>query len=334
MTEIIYNTSNTDLQVVDTFVLPTDKTILYDIHSIDVDNSSVSRVVVNHNGIVTSETQEAFAVSGLRPAEFVTTIANNVGLLSVTPDKDYTTYTMTKSVVECVLYGENTLSGKNIKTAEGMGLYLTGAANNMVIRQSNNNFFGSSGDYITANTLGPVVTGQELFSANNLTSYNDSSVSGNIIITSSGQSKSHSYVLLDTTPGLTYRVSANAFYSFDAVGGIVSSRDIKTKITVGTQLASENIISTELSKADTAYNINFVANTNQVYVGFGYGALGSALNLSDVNIKELVPFHTYNQLEGGVYVGWNSVAADSDIISIGNNVVRVDSSNNVFINTK
>lgn len=333
MTTIVYTSTNTDLQVIDTFVLPTEKTVFYDIHSSDVDNTSMSSVVVNHNGIQTSETQTTFALSGTRPAEFVTTIANNVGKLSVTPDKSHTTYTIDRTVIESTLYGENTLSGRNIKTAKGMGLYLTGNANNMIIRLSNNNFYGNSNTYVTAGVLGTVMTGSELFSANNLISYNDSVVSGNLVITSSGQSKSHSYVLLAVTPGLTYRVSANASYSFAEVRGATDSRDIKTKIVVGSELASDNIVSNELSQANTAYNVDFVATANSVYVGFGFGALGSVLNLSNVSIKEIVPFHTYNQLQGAVYVKWNSVAAGSNVVSIGNNTIAIHSSNNVIINT-
>jgi hypothetical protein len=38
------------------------------------------------------------------------------------------------------LYSENTLSGRNIKTAEGVGIYFSGA-NNITIRQTENNIF-------------------------------------------------------------------------------------------------------------------------------------------------------------------------------------------------
>ncbi len=50
-----------------------------------------------------------------------------------------------------------------------------------------------------------------------------------------------------------------------------------------------------------------------------------------------MPFHTYNQDEGSIYIKWDAVAAGNTVLSLNsdaaNNRVYVDGSNNIFINT-
>lgn len=329
-----YTATNTALQVIDVFDPPKSKTVYYEIHANDRNDSSVSTVVVNTNGIETSETQTAVSISGSRPAEILTDISNNVGRVLVTPLIAPTEYSITKTVIECQYYSENTVSGKLIKASEGFGISFAGS-NNMTVRQLNNNIFGNANTFVVANTLGPVVTKTEFYSNNAFKSYNDSTFdySNNIVITSSGQPYNNHYIEMDTVPGTLYRVSSNAYYTFDTVYGNAPTFDIVSQICVGTSIGDRDIDYVQLTESASEYTIDFIAQTDKVYVGFGFGLLGSAVVAEYISIKELVPFHTYNQLEGSFYLKWNAITAGSDVAISGNNRIFVDSSNNIFVNS-
>ncbi len=336
MANVVYTSTNTSSQVIDTFDLPTTKSIHCTVQAVDRQDSSVSIVTINHNGIDISETQTASSVSGSMPAEITTAINGSNGEIKIEPLRAPTDYTITKTITQVNFYGETTVSGKNIKGSEGVGIYFTGSANNMTVRQANNNSFGNSNTFVAANTLGPIMTKTEYFSSNTLVSYNDSNLTSNTnytLIVSSGQPRNNHYIEVPTVAGTKYRVQANAFYLFDSVQGRIETRDVGARIAVGTTKDSQNVVYQILTQTETQYNIDFTATANTTYVGFGFGALGSTVALRSVSIRELVPFHTYNQFEGTVYCKWNSVAAGSTVLTIGNNSIAVDAANNVFVNT-
>lgn len=336
MTTITYTATNTAVQVIDTFDLPTTKIIYFEVHAVDLNTSSVSSLMINHNGIETSEVQTAIAVNNTKPAEINTDIANNVGRVTIQPLVAPTEYTIIKTVVDCNLYSENTVSGRLIKGSEGFGLYLTGSANNCSVRQSNNNFFGYSNTFLASNTLGPIVTRSELFAYDSLVSYNKSDVANSsnvVVVTSSGQPRNNHYLELDVTPGTVYRISCNAYYTFDTVYANEDTFDIGARIAVGTSVSNEEILYRDLTQVDAQYVLDFIPNANTIYVGFGFGSLGSKVYIDNLSVKELVPFHTYDQHEGTYYTKWNSVAAGNVIFQAGNNSVYVDAANNVYINS-
>lgn len=331
-----YTATNTALQVIDVFDPPKSKTVYYEIHANDRNDSSVSTVVVNTNGIETSETQTAVSISGTRPAEILTDISNNVGRVLVTPLIAPTEYTITKTVVDCNLYSENTVSGRLIKGSEGFSLYLTGSANNCTVRQSNNNTFVYSNAFLVSNTLGPITTRNELYAYDNFISYNKSDVSntGNVVIvTSSGQPRNNQYLELDVTPGTVYRISCNAYYTFDTVYANEDTFDYGARIAVGTTVSNEDILYRDLTQVDSQYVIDFIPDANTIYVGFGFSSLGSKVYIENLSVKELVPFHTYDQHEGTFYTKWNAVTAGNVVFQAGNNSVYVDAANNVYINS-
>ena len=140
MANVVYTSTNTSSQAIDTFDLPTEKIINYKIHVVAGNTTYYSTLDVTHDGILTSEQQYALAKSGITPLELVVSIANNAGIVNVTPTVIPTIFSIEKNVVQCNLYSENTLSGRNIKTAEGVGIYFSGA-NNITIRQTENNIF-------------------------------------------------------------------------------------------------------------------------------------------------------------------------------------------------
>jgi len=331
-----YVASNTDQQVIDTFALATVKTINYEIHAVDHNDSSISIVTITHDGISISETQESTSVGNNQPAEFVTSIVNaNTGQVLITPSAAPVTYTITRADTAANLYGEHTVSGKLIKHTEGVGIYFTGSANNMTVR-STNSYFGNSSQYVTADVLGPTMIGNELYSSNNFVSYNGSQLSSNTthtLITSSGQYRSSHYIAINTVVGERYRVQANTYYVFDPVYSQTTSIDNGSRINVGTGVGLNDIVHVQLTKTETQYNVDFVATSNTSYVSFGYGTLGTIVAFRSLSIKELGPFPTYNQSNGSFYFKWNAVTADSNVVVMDSNRLYVDSSNNIFINT-
>lgn len=324
-----YTATNTSIQVIDTFDLPSCTLVEYEIKAVDANNTSSSTVYVTHDGITVSEIQRSVSSNDLRPAEFTTTISGANASVRVTPLRAPTTYYIQRTIHEANLYSESTVSGKIIKGEEGFGLYF-GSANNYTVRQPNNNSFGTA-----VAPFGPVVTKEEFFSVEALESYNNSSLSetDGIQITPSNEYRSHHYLEIDSVPGKIYRISANAYYSFETVRSKNETIDVGARITAGTSKSAEDLGFQYISDTDVLYTIDVVASTDKLYVGFGYGSLGTVMHLSDVSVKELVPFHTYDQDQGSVYIKWNAVAAGSNVAHLGSNRIFVDGSNNIFINT-
>lgn len=331
-----YTASNTDQQVIDTFALATVKAIDYKIHAVDNTDSSISIVTITHDGISISEIQESTSVGNNQPAEFVTSIVNaNTGRLLVTPSAAPVTYSITRTDTTSNLYAEHTVSGKLIKHTEGIGIYFTGSANNMTVRSSNN-FFGNSSQFITADVLGPTMTGDELYVSSNFVSYNGSELSTNgsfTVVSPSNQQRSSHYIEVATTAGERYRVQANALYSFSPVYSISQTNDHGARISVGSAVGLSDINFVQLSQTEAQYNVDFTATGNSAFVSIGHGSLGTLVSFQSLTIKELAPFPTYNQSNGSFYFKWNAVAAGSNVAVMDSNRVYVDSSNNVYINT-
>lgn len=337
MTTTVYVANSTSAHVLDTFDLAEDKIVTLDIHVVSRNDSSVSRMVITTDGITTSETQEAVSANNIKPDEITTSVNNYVGEIKCTPSVYPTTFTMVKNVTTANLYAEHTVSGKNIRHTEGVGIYFQGAANNMTVREANLNFFGDANAYVTSNTLGPRMTGAELYSANSLVNYNNSSLGSNgnyTVVTSSGQHRNNQYLELSVVPNQRYRVQANAFFVPSTVvynGSAVQGQ--APAISVGSTVAAEDIAIREMTDTETQYQIDFTATSNTVFISFGFGALGTELRFRSASIKQLNPFPTYNQSNGTFYFKWSGVAAGSNVAVMDSNRVYVDSSNNVFINT-
>jgi hypothetical protein len=337
MTTTVYVANSTSAHVLDTFDLAEEKMITLDIHVVSRSESSVSQMVITTDGITTSETQEAISVSGARPDEITTSINAYVGEIKCTPSVYPTTFTMVKTVTPANLYAEHTVSGKNIRHTEGVGIYFQGSANNMTIRAANNNFFGNTSEYVTADVLGPKMTGAELYSANSLTSYNGSFLDSNgdyTVVRSSGQHRNSQYIELSVVPNQRYRVQTNAFFVPSTViynGSAIQGQ--APAISVGSTIAAEDIAIQEVTTTETTYNIDFTASSNTVYISYGFGVVGTELRYRTPSIKQYNPFETYNQSNGTFYFKWSSVTAGTEVAVMNSNRVYVDGSNNVFINS-
>jgi hypothetical protein len=336
---MIVTTTNTALQTIDTFDLPTEKVINYNIHVAAGNTTWHTTLDVSHDGIRASEKQVALAQTGITPLELIVTIANNAGAISVTPSVIPTTFSIERTAAVCNLYSENTLSGRNIKTEEGLGIYFAGA-NNISIRQSNNNVFTHANVYITTGVMGPIKTKETLFSswiqANGslLTSEDDYQV-----VTSSGQKDNCITQEIPVIPGKRYILTGNTYYTTDQNFSVVlEDRDSgPSRIEVGTSFGEDDYGGYIGTLTEQSFEIIISPDTDSIHVSAGFGDINNRLFIKDFDLKEYVPFHTYNQNQGCMYLKWNAVAAGNTILSMNstdaNNRVYVDASNNIFVNT-
>ena len=339
MTNIVYTSTNTSLQTIDTFVLPTEKIIHYDVYVTAGNTTHLSTLDISHDGIQTSEMQYSLAKDGITPLEFAVSIANNTGVVSVTPTTIPTSFSIERIAIACNLYSENTLSGRNIKTEEGLGIYFNGA-NNITIRQSNNNVFTYANAYVTSGVMGPIQTKDNLLL--NYVNTNGSMLTTDgdyLVVISSGQKDNCQTEEITVLPGKRYILTGNAYYTADQNYSVYEGpRDTgASRIEVGTSFGSNDLGDYNATFEDTAFSIEFSADSDTVHVSFGFGDINNRLYVKDLILKEYVPFHTYNQDEGTLYLKWNAVAAGDIILSLNsldsNNRIYVDASNNVFINT-
>ena len=339
MTNIVYTSTNTSLQTIDTFVLPTEKIIHYDVYVTAGNTTHLSTLDISHDGIQTSEMQYSLAKDGITPLEFAVSIANNTGVVSVTPATIPTSLSIERIAIACNLYSENTLSGRNIKTEEGLGIYFNGA-NNITIRQSNNNVFTYANAYVTSGVMGPIQTKDNLLL--NYVNTNGSMLTTDgdyLVVISSGQKDNCQTEEITVLPGKRYILTGNAYYTADQNYSVYEGpRDTgASRIEVGTSFGSNDLGDYNATFEDTAFSIEFSADSDTVHVSFGFGDINNRLYVKDLILKEYVPFHTYNQDEGTLYLKWNAVAAGDIILSLNsldsNNRIYVDASNNVFINT-
>lgn len=332
---MIVTTTNTSSQTIDTFDLPTEKIVNYKIHVTAGNTYWYTTLDVNHNGITVSEQQVALAANGVTPLELTVSIANNVGIVNVTPTVIPTTFTIDRQVIASNLYSENTLSGRNILTEEGLGIFFNGA-NNITIRQANNNQFTYANAYATSRVMGPIKTKNNLLTE--WTSVNGSIFTANTII-SSGQKDNCQTEEILVSPGRRYILTGNAYYTTDQnFSAQLEDRDTgPSRIEVGTNFGDNDLGGYIANTTDTSFSIVFAPTTNTVHVSAGFGDINNRLYIQNYELKEYVPFHTYNQDEGTIYIKWDAVAAGNTVLSLNSNVannrVFVDGSNNIFINT-
>jgi len=335
MVNVVYTSTNTSSQSIDTFDLPTEKIVNYKIHVTAGNTTWYTTLDVNHNGITTSEHQTALAVSGATPLELTVSIANNVGIVNVTPTVIPSSFTIDRTAIASNLYSENTLSGRNILTSEGLGIFFNGA-NNITIRQANNNQFTYANAYVTSSVMGPIKTKSNLLTE--WTSVNGSIFVANTII-SSGQKDNCQTEEISVSPGRRYILTGNAYYTTDQnYSSQLDGRDTgPSRIEVGTNFGDTDLGGYIATTTDAAFSLVFAPTTNTVHVSAGFGDINNRLFIQGYELKEYVPFHTYNQDEGSIYIKWDAVAAGNTVLSLNSNVannrVYVDGSNNVFINT-
>lgn len=332
-------TTNTSPQTIDTFDLPTEKVINYKIHVTAGNTSWYTTLDVNHNGVSVSEKQIAIAANGVTPLELTVSIANNVGIVNVTPTVIPTSFTIDRQTIVCNLYSENTLSGRNILTEEGLGIYFN-SANNITIRQSNNNVFTYANAYVTSSVMGPIKTKDNLLTVWNSSNGSILTSDGDYqVIVSSGQKDNCQTELIEVLPGRRYILTGNAYYTTDEnYSSQLEDRDTgPSRIEIGTEFGEDDYGGYIATTSENSFSLIFAPTSNVIHVSAGFGDINNRLFVRDFELKEYVPFHTYNQDEGSIYIKWDAVAAGNTVLSlnssVANNRVYVDNSNNIFINT-
>jgi hypothetical protein len=337
MTNVVYTSTNTSSQSIDSFELPTEKLINYKIHVTAGNTTWYSTLDVSHDGIQASEQQYALAKSGITPLELTVTITNNSGIVNVTPTVIPTTFSIERTATACNLYSENTLSGRNIKSDEGIGIYFNGS-NNMTVRQANNSIFTNAEIYVTSGVMGPIKNGSIILS--------DTPVNGSVkstegdyqVVVSSGQKDNCQTQQLTVSAGKRYILSGNAYYIAADVDSYLPERDTgPSRIEVGTLFGENDLGGHIPTDIETPFSIVFSPTTDNAVISTGFGDIANRLYLKNLQLNEYVPFYTYDQDEGSLYLKWSAVTAGVTVFSlnstVANNRVYVDASNNVYINT-
>lgn len=339
MTNVVYTSTNTSPQVIDTLDLPAEKLVNYKIHVAAGNTTHYSTLEVSHDGIQTSEQQYSLAKTGITPLEYTVSIANNSGTVSVTPTVIPTTFSIERSAVLCNLYSENTLSGRNIQTEEGLGIYFNGA-NNITIRQSNNNVFTFANAYVTSSVMGPIKTKANLLSDWAQANGSIQATDGNYLVAvSSGQKDNSLTQTISVSVGKRYILIGNAYYTTDQNFSLQGpDRDSgPSRIEVGSTFGDNSLGGYIATTSEADFSIIFEPTSDTVHVSAGFGDINNRLYIQNFELREYVPFHTYNQDEGSIYIKWNAVAAGNTVLSLNsntaNNRVFIDGSNNVFVNT-
>jgi len=337
MINVVYTSTNTSSQSIDSFELPTEKLINYKIHVTAGNTTWYSTLDVSHDGIQASEQQYALAKSGIIPLELTVTIANNSGTVNVTPTVIPTTFSIERNATVCNLYSENTLSGRNIKTDEGIGIYFNGS-NNITVRQINNNIFANAEIYVTSGVMGPIKNGSIILT--------DTPVNGSVkstegdyqVVVSSGQKDNCQTQQLSVSVGKRYILSGNAYYIAADVDSYLPERDTgPSRIEVGSLFGDNDLGGYIATGIEVPFSIVFSPTTDIAVISTGFGDINNRLYLKNLQLNEYVPFYTYDQDEGSLYLKWSAVSAGVTVFSlnstVANNRVYVDASNNVYINT-
>lgn len=342
--EISYTASNTDLQAIDTFDLPTILSATYTIHTFGKTDKSITSLNIIHNGSNTAYSQHGTSLSGNTPLPITAEIIDFEGKILVQPTEVPTTFKIFKNELECNLYSENTISGGLIRHAEGFAIDRTGTINSVTVRQANNNFYGNVATFVTGTEITPVSTLDELIGSS-WSSYNGSELSSNsshIIASSSGMSNNCLYQELQVEAGRLYRISGSALHELSdnpiAKQLTYNSRGVPF-IKIGDTLGSSEYFNYQTTDSETSFDVAFMPEFDKVFVSFGFGEILSKCIVSDLMVKTSEPWHTYNQDAGTIYLRWNAVGAGNiafkmNSYSLTNSFrVAVDSSNNIIISS-
>lgn len=333
-TEITYISSNTDLQVIDTFDVPTVSSIKYEIQIASNTEISTSTFSVTHDGTSTSEFQMGISDTGTRPIEITSNITNYIGYIKATPNQDITTFKMVRTDMLCNLYSENTVSGKTILGDTGFGVSFD--TNSATVRQDGNNQYGDPymlfGEYIEQNPeLLNTVWQSENFSV-------ISTTNNTYTITSSSFTNNYQYKVIPVEVGKVYQISGNSYYipaEDDSIGrgqGTTGTPAIR----VGDTQGSADLFQIIPAETSTAFSGQFTPSSNTIYASAGFGKLNTKLVIDELSLKEVSPFNTYDQNMGTFYLSWDSFAANTNILKLSAmdgsiQTVSISSDNNVII---
>lgn len=333
---MIYISSNTDLQTIDTFELSLVHSIDYVIHVNTHNDNQVTYLTVTHDGTTTGELQESVVQSNQTPLDFSTDINLYECRILVQPTVANTEFIIEKTIRPCNLFSESTKSGKLIFANSGIGIDWESSLDNISIRSEGYNFYGDPAVYYVANTLGYVATKEELLTEKWISS-NGSDLERDLVsisAVSSGQNPNFQYQEIKSVPGYSYHFSANAFYQIAdevVVKEGTQRQQGQCFIKIGKTPGSSEFANKNLSENEEF--IDLIFHPDEVfYVSFGFGDRSNKAFLKNSTVKQIAPFHSWNKDQGSFYIKWNELANNQSLIDIGNIVIEIDSVGDVILN--
>lgn len=356
-----YVSSNTDQQTIITFDLGRYSSLHFEVQQYANSYVQDTTIDITHDGTQTFDFQQGQSTNG-KPTLITSNITDYEGCLITTPPANDTIYIIKSRGVQCNVYSQTTRSGILLQDYEdGFSIDFDSSLKSITVRDSANVFCEYTGPntYITANVLGPTLTGNALISntavanINAWTSYagaqgrvgntNIAANTANVIcITaiSSGQINNGLYASANTVVGRTYKLSIDAKHIL-ANDEIVRELPVRalgySKIRVGSAIAAEDYYSTLITENTATYETIFVATTNNAYVAFGHGVRNSRCDVTNILLQEYAPHHLYDHDKGTIIITWNAIAAGSTLIRFDNEAnthsrsIAVNSGNNVVI---
>ena len=200
--------------------------------------------------------------------------------------------------------------------------------------------FTHANAYVTSGVMGPIKDDLELLSAWTPANGSIRAIEDDYTVAiSSGRKDNCLTQEIAVSPGKTYILSGNAYYTTEQNFSVVlEDRDTgASRIEVGTSFGENDYGGYIGTTTETSFSIPFKATTDTTHVSFGFGDINNRLYVRDFKLREYVPFFTYNQNEGTLYLKWSAVAAGNTVLSMysdtANNRVYVDASNNIFVNS-
>lgn len=275
--------------VLDTIVLPEEKAILYTGQITSNSDVTLVNLKLIHDGAVMGKTQQGLTLSDNPPVSFDADVENWEGVLTVTVSEP-SLIVLEKQVIPTTLYGENTKSGKLIRSASGCAYESEYANGSMTIREANNNQYGDPELLFDS----PTPSGPEVI------------INGNFSNGTAGWIPRNDAVMT-VSNGVATIVCNNPikddFYyqQFEAELGytyIIETEGNAGRVIVGSTLEDNNYVD-----ANIGGSVVFTPNTiSNVFVTIGH----TDSVVSNVFVKKWIPLHTYNQFEGTMYMKWGN----------------------------
>lgn len=330
---IIYKSSNTDNQQIDTIEIDKHQSVEYSIKVFSSSSVSESKINISTDGVFLYETQSGFSSSNVSPLEYTTSNIQYVGRLNVTPTTNNCIFYITKTEYESERYAAHTQSGRKIITDEGISLDKESSLNSLTIRQEGLDYYGNSNLYLVSNVFGPIKTGNNLLTE--WLSYNNADIILDPFkVISSGQNENFAYQEIQVTPGKAYSISGNAYFIDPDLVNVKENTQYQSGdsfIRVSDTLDGSEYVNYQLTSTDQAFDKVFTPTSDKIYVKVGYGKRSVESIFTNLICKEVVPFYTFNQTQGTYYAKWTGLNNTSLIVC--NNVLRIDSDIIYYNNT-
>lgn len=335
---MIINTSNTNLQILDSFDLGEYQSIEYEIQSYSNNYMSESKINIVHDGVDIFDTQQGSSLPPLQSHEFISSIDNYTGNISVSPRANNTTFNVKSNKIAANLYGEHLRSGRLILDDSGFGIDLQSSSQNITIRSANNNQYVNSTTFISDNNIGPISLEENLLRSEwESHNYNILEIAddGSLISTSSGQRDNFQFQEIETIPGKIYKISFTQISEnrqFDVAKENSNFSRGSNFVRVGNSLSDFSLLNYQIDIGSFDVERFFVATSNKTIISFGYGERNSKFTIKDFNILESVPIYTYEQNLGTLYIQWDLLPNNSNIVILGNINIKIDDDGMLCIN--